>query len=121
MEPIVWVKEFSDEGVQPVPGIAGKFKRYVDSKDTDQRLISGIGRLEPGEDMGWHSHPEEELFFVLRGVGTMRWEVNGQIHEAEAGPNCAFFKVGNVPHQMVNTGSEPLIGIFFKVSGDEKP
>jgi len=119
MEPIVWVKEYKDDELSPAPGIAGRFKRYVDSSDTGQRLIHGLGRLEPGEDMGWHSHPEEEAFFVISGRGVVRWEVNGEIHEAEVGPYCAFYKVGGVPHQMVNTGSEPLIGVVAKVSADE--
>jgi mannose-6-phosphate isomerase-like protein (cupin superfamily) len=69
--------------------------------------------------MGWHSHPEEEAFFVISGRGIVRWKVNDEIHEAEIGPNCAFYKVGGVPHQMVNTGSEPLVGVVAKVSVDE--
>ena len=62
MESIVWVKEYKVEELASVPGIAGRFKRYADRSDTGQRLIHGLGRLEPGEDMGWHSHPEEEAF-----------------------------------------------------------
>ena len=120
MEPIVWVKQYKEEELSPVPGIAGRWKRYVDSRETNERLISGLGRLEPGEDMGWHSHPEEEVFFVLAGHGTVRWKVNDQVHEAEVEPGSAFYKVGNVPHQMVNTGTEPLLGIFAKVSADEE-
>ena len=119
METIVWVKEYKEDELSPVPGIAGRFKRYVDSHDTGERLIHGLGRLEPGEDMGWHSHPEEEAFFVISGRGVVRWKVNDEIHEAEVGPYCVFYKVGGVPHQMVNTGSEPLVGVVSKVSADE--
>lgn len=119
METIVWVKEYKEEELSPAPGIAGRFKRYVDGSQTGERLIHGLGRLEPGEDMGWHSHPEEEAFFVISGRGTVRWKVNDEVHEAEVGPNCAFYKVGGVPHQMVNTGSEPLVGVVAKVTVDE--
>ena len=49
----------------------------------------------------------------------MRWKVNEKIHEAEVGPYCTFYKVGGVPHQMVNTGPEPLIGVVAKVSVGE--
>ena len=119
MEPIVWVKEYKEDELSPAPGIAGRFKRYVDGSKTGERLIHGLGRLEPGEDMGWHSHPEEEAFFVISGGGLVRWKVNDEVHEAEVGPNCAFYKVGGVPHQMVNTGSEPLVGVVAKVTVDE--
>ena len=115
---IVWVKEYKDDELSPVAGIAGRFKRYVDSCDTGERLIHGLGRLEPGEDMGWHSHPEEEAFFVISGQGLVRWKENDEIHEAEVYPYCTFYKVGGVPHQMVNTGTEPLIGVVTKVSVD---
>jgi quercetin dioxygenase-like cupin family protein len=119
MEKIVWVKEYKEEELSSIPGIAGRFKRYVDNRDTGERLIHALGRLEPGEDMGWHSHPEEEAFFVISGHGVVRWKVNDEVHEAEVGPFCTFYKVGGVPHQMVNTGSEPLIGVASKVSVDE--
>jgi mannose-6-phosphate isomerase-like protein (cupin superfamily) len=119
VETIVWVKEYKEEELSPAPEIAGRFKRYVDGSQTGERLIHGLGRLEPGEDMGWHSHPEEEAFFVIYGRGMVRWKVNDEVHEAEVGPNCAFYKVGGVPHQMVNTGSEPLVGVVAKVTVDE--
>ena len=119
MGTIVWVKEYKEDELSSVPGIAGRFKRYVDGSQTGERLIHGLGRLEPGEDMGWHSHPEEEAFFVISGRGMVRWKVKDQVHEAEIGPNCAFYKVGGVPHQMVNTGSEPLVGVVAKVTVNE--
>ena len=119
MDPTVWVKHYDQDRLSPVDGIAGRWKRYVDAHEIGERLISGMGRLDPGEDMGWHSHPEEELFFVIAGHGVVRWEVDSIIQEAEIGPLSGFYKVGNVPHQMVNTGSEPLIGIFAKVHSDE--
>jgi len=118
MEKIVWVKKYKVEELSPTPGIAGRFKRYVDNRDTSERLIHGMGYLEPGEDMGWHSHPEEEAFFVISGRGVVRWKVNDEVHEMEVEPYCTFYKVGGVPHQMVNTGTEPLIGVVAKVSVD---
>ena len=116
---VVWVREFKEDELKPLQGIAGRWKRFVDPNETGQRLISGLGILEPGEDMGWHSHPEEEVFVVISGNGIVRWEQDGKVQEAEVSPGFAFYKVGNVPHQMVNTGSEKMIGVVSKVSLNE--
>ena len=112
---IAWVREYLESELKPIPGIKGRWKRYVDPKETGLTLISGLGRLESGEDMGWHSHPEEEVFVFIAGTGLVRWEIEGVIQEVEVRPGMAFYKEGNVPHQMVNTGSEPLVGIVSKV------
>jgi quercetin dioxygenase-like cupin family protein len=110
-----WVKQYRQDELKPVPGIKGKFKRYANPSKPGQRLISGLGRLEPGEDMGWHSHPEEEAFTVISGKGLVRWKINDQIFEAEISPGFSFYKEGGVPHQMVNTGDEPMVGVVAKV------
>jgi uncharacterized RmlC-like cupin family protein len=112
----VWVRHFREEELHPIKGIAGKWNRYVNGDATGLKLISGLGMLSPGEDMGWHSHPEEEMFYVISGHGIVRWEQDGVIHEKEVEAGYAFYKVGNIPHQMENTGEEPFLGVFAKVS-----
>ena len=112
---VAWVRKYREDELKPIPGIKGRWKRYVDPKETGHTLISGLGRLEPGEDMGWHSHPEEEVFVFISGEGLVRWEIDGVITEMEVKAGMGFYKEGNVPHQMVNTGSEPLVGIVAKV------
>jgi quercetin dioxygenase-like cupin family protein len=112
----VWVRQYLIEELQPVQGISGRWMRYINGDETGLKLISGLGMLAPGEDMGWHSHPEEEMFYVLSGHGLVRWEQSGVIHEREVGPGFAFYKEGNIPHQMVNIGEDPFLGIFAKVS-----
>lgn len=112
----VWVKQFREEELGRVPGIMGKFKRYANPSKAGQRLIAGMGCLAPGEDMGWHKHPEEEIFIVISGNGIVRWKIDDQVFESEVHPGYAFYKEGNVPHQMLNADIEPLIGVFAKVN-----
>ena len=45
MTPIVWVKEYKANDLLPVPGIKGRFKRYVDGRETGAHLIHGLGML----------------------------------------------------------------------------
>ena len=114
----VWVKKFQENDLEHVPGINGKFKRYANPSKPGQRLIAALGKLEPGEDMGWHSHPEEEIFFVLSGNGLARWKHGDRIYEARLYPGVGFYKEGNIPHQMINTGDEPLLGFAAKAKSD---
>jgi quercetin dioxygenase-like cupin family protein len=115
----VWVKPFREEELGPVKGIKGKFKRFINPKKPGQRLVAGLGILAPGEDMGWHSHPEEEVFIAISGRGLVRWKVDGQLFEADLPPLCAFYKEGGIPHQMLNPGDEPFVGIFAKAALDD--
>ena len=65
--------------------------------------------------MGWHAHSEVEVFFVLKGTGVARWIDQNERKEAKLAPGVAFYKIGGIEHQMVNTGSETLRGVFFKI------
>lgn len=113
---MVLVKKLDLENLHSVPGIAGKFHRFIDSIPPRRKMIIGMGKLEPFEDMGWHSHPEEEVFIVIQGNGVVRWKINEEIFEVEVSPITAFYKQGNIPHQMVNTGDQEMIGIVVKNS-----
>mgnify|MGYP005844885131 CR=1 FL=1 len=111
----VWVRTLSQDELRPIPGLQGRWRRYVDATEANRGMIFGMGVLQPGEVAGWHEHEEPEVFFVLSGQGEARWRADGQDHRADLRPGVAFFKVGHIPHQMVNTGGEPLTGVFFKV------
>ncbi len=116
MADTVWVRAVSEGDLQPVAGLQGLWKRYVSPEGANGGMIFGMGSLQPGEVAGWHEHPESEIFFVLSGQGEARWREDGQERRAELRPGVAFFKVGHIPHQMVNTGDAPLTGVFFKVA-----
>ena len=110
-----WVKEIREDELAPVVMMAqGTWKRYVSVEDGGRGMIFGMGRLEPGEEVG-HAHEEEELFYVLSGHGEATWEEDGETHRAELRPGVAFYKIPHIYHSMRNTGDEPLVGLAFKV------
>lgn len=111
-----WVREIREDELAPVAMMpqGGTWKRYVSEEEDGRGMIFGMGRLEPGEEVG-HAHVEEELFYVLRGHGEAVWKVADETHRAELRPGVAFYKTSHVHHTMHNTGEEPLVGIFFKV------
>ena len=110
-----WVKKFKEDELESIDLVPqGLWKRYV-SLDTDGRgMISGMGSLAPGEEIS-HAHIEEELFFVIKGNGEAIWEEDGHEYSEALVPGVAFYKTSNIFHVMKNTGSEALVGIFFKV------
>jgi quercetin dioxygenase-like cupin family protein len=118
MADTVWVKTITTEGLAPFPKFGGLWRRWI-TPDADNRgLILALGELRPGEDMGWHAHPEAEVFYVLEGVGEARWKVGDVVHKTELRPGSAFYKTGGIPHQMNNSGSTPFRGLGIKVAAE---
>lgn len=114
---MAWVRRLTPEALAPVAGLQGRWRRLVGPDVANRGMIFGMGELGPGEVAGWHEHPDPEVFLVLEGIGEARWREDEVEKKAELSPGAAFFKVGGVPHQMVNLGSEPLRGVFFKIEG----
>lgn len=70
-----------------------------------------LGRvvLDPeGGQVPWHSHDQEEVYFVLYGEGEVC--VGGERGPLRAGQ--AVYVPSSVHHQLTNTGSEPLTMIY---------
>ena len=111
----LWVKTLDPSELEHIEGLQGKWKRFLDASEQSQGMVFGMGELAVGETAGWHDHPEPELFFVLEGTALARWNVDGDIGEERLSPGKAFFKEGDVPHQMVNDGSTVFRGLFFKL------
>lgn len=116
----VWVKELDESVLHPIEGIQGEYHRFIQPTRENGGLIGALGRLLPGQDTGYHEHPESEVFFVLRGHGEARWKVGEEEHIAELHPGVAFYKVGGISHRMINTGGESLLGFVAKVLIQEK-
>jgi quercetin dioxygenase-like cupin family protein len=110
-----WVKRFREEELQSIEMVPqGMWKRYVSLNPDGRGMISGMGSLAPGEEVS-HVHIEEELFFVLKGHGEAIWEDGGREYKEVLSPGVAFYKTSDIKHIMRNTGSENMVGIFFKV------
>lgn len=116
MSESVWVRPLHQVALSSQPGINGSFGRLIQPSAANGGLVMGKGVLPPGCDMGWHAHPEPEVFLVLEGEGEASWEEGGERHTAKIGPGCAFYKLGGIPHRMANTGSRDLIGVFVKIA-----
>jgi quercetin dioxygenase-like cupin family protein len=116
MSNTVWVQKVSSDELEPVPGLEGTWHRWLNPSTENRAMVFGMGQLLPNEVAGWHEHPEPEIFFVLEGQGEARWKEGGREQRAALLPGVAFFKVGGISHQMVNLGTVPLKGVFFKVA-----
>jgi quercetin dioxygenase-like cupin family protein len=64
-------------------------------------------RIDPGAVVPEHSHPNEQLGYLVEG--TLDFHVDGDTVTAEPGDSYAI--PGDEPHGAENTGDEPAIGI----------
>jgi quercetin dioxygenase-like cupin family protein len=72
-------------------------------------VLMGVLDLEAGGFYPLHSHPSPEIYFVLSGKA--EWTIEAETFTA--GPGEAIYHAPNVPHRMVNKGTEPLRTILF--------
>lgn len=90
-------------------GAGGSWNTYAVSPETEMegshfRMISTI-RLDPGAEVGLHTHlTNEELFVILEGRGL--YTENGEIHEV--GPGDMLVLPRTHQHGIRNLGEGPL-------------
>jgi mannose-6-phosphate isomerase-like protein (cupin superfamily) len=96
--------------------VAAVFK--ADGEETGHAYSISEWWLDPHtKGPGPHSHPEDDVFYVL--AGTMSVFVDGDWVDASAG---SFVLVpGNVRHDFENRGSEPAGMLNVSVPGDFEP
>jgi mannose-6-phosphate isomerase-like protein (cupin superfamily) len=83
------------------------------------RIDWGLIRFLPGEELGAHMHRQvEETFYFTSGTGV--FVADGLEYDIE--PGDAFRMEPGETHDIRNTGTEPLDGIFIKhiYSPDDK-
>jgi mannose-6-phosphate isomerase-like protein (cupin superfamily) len=69
-----------------------------------ESLAAGFTILPPGGKSEVHGHTEGELFFVCSGNGLIR--VGDE--EETLSPDTAVWGPPQLPHQLINNGSDPL-------------
>ncbi len=98
------------EGFSP-PGSEGAYisRLLVDGESVgSQRLVMNHFTLKAGKRTGAGSHPSpfDEIYYILRGRGTVYLGDERQAHEI--GPDSVVFIPHGTLHYLVNSGNEDL-------------
>ena len=87
-------------------GLGALVKRVIYPELTGvQGATLAVVFINPGEEIVLHSHPEEELYYIISGTGTVTLDDE----EYPLGPGTAVYIAGNRIHGQRPTGNEPLI------------
>lgn len=116
LDPPVLVHEDDVEPIYPFPEGKAAIRPLITPKTAGSMLANvGIFIAEPGQGSDWHSHPtkvwngfpEEDLFYVIKGSGTLYYRLNGNQYETPLREEDMVF-TGHLPHCVRNTGPEQL-------------
>ena len=100
LRPVVEVKD----GIE-FRGLGALVKRVIYPELTGVKGATlAIVYINPGEEIVLHSHPEEELYYIISGTGTVTLDDE----EHPVGPGSAVYIAGNRVHGQRPTGNEPL-------------
>ncbi len=94
----------------PKGGGADRPLVYSKSGGTDH-ILMGYCTYEPGKGSQWHSHEEEDVFFIVNGTGTIYYEKDGKEYSTPLQPGDAVFS-GYLRNYVRNTGSETLVIVY---------
>ena len=86
-------------------GVKGVCVRYLLHAGVGaERIQLRLFTIAPGGHTDMERHEHEHEVFVLKGRAAFK----GEVSPIEVDPGCAVFIGSNEPHQIINTGSEPL-------------
>lgn len=117
LDPPVLVHEDDIEPVYPFPEGKAAIRPLITPKTAGSVHANvGLFMAEPGQGSDWHFHPvdiwngypEEDLFYVIKGSGTLYYRLNENQYEIPLKEQDFVF-TGHLPHCVRNTGSEQLI------------
>ena len=93
----------------PLPPEGEPYRSLLGDRSTPG-MRSGCVTLAPGASVGLHStHHGEELILPLSGCGELR--APGCVPLAVV-PGCVLYNPPDTPHDVVNTGGQPLRYIY---------
>jgi len=92
------------------------YQAILSGKPDSAGMRSGYVRLIPGEAVGLHSTDgNEEIVIPLSGTGELRCP---DAPTLLIQPGCVLYNPPHTPHDVVNTGSEPLCYIYVVAKAD---
>lgn len=80
----------------------------VDSPVQAENFTMGYVKIDPQGSVPKHEHYNEEVYYIVEGSGTI--EMGNEVSKISAG--TAVYIPSNIPHELVNTGSEEMIMMF---------
>jgi quercetin dioxygenase-like cupin family protein len=90
----------------------GFSRKFVGAQQGDVQVSAYLVEAAPGLGPRLHRHPYDKVAFVR--AGRVRWEIDGQEHEAGPG-DIVVVKAGEV-HTFRSIGEEPLVQIDVHLS-----
>jgi quercetin dioxygenase-like cupin family protein len=86
------------------PGVQRNIVQRADVRGGNEAVIAAV-QFAPGANVGRHTHPGEEISFVIEGEGDLM--ITGQpVRHIKAGDG--FIVPAGVIHDAKNTGAQPL-------------
>ena len=73
-----------------------------------ERFVMGHVTVYPGGSVPLHSHPQEEVYYIVAGQGSI--VVDQEIRNVQAG-DCIYLSPGS-SHMLKNTSTENMIMMF---------
>jgi len=97
----------STDTQKPLDALAGKLKRtelqHEQSSIPGREIVQVLTEIPPGVESGWHTHPGEEVGFIVAGRVEMRFQDRPTLH-LEAGDG--FLIPPGTPHNAYDVGPE---------------
>ena len=96
-----------------IPGMrfpAGRHTRVLAGEGglNAKSFCQGYVVIPPGAGVPEHTHPQEEVYLILSGVGEMT--VDGETLPVTG--ICAIYVASGIPHALVNSGEEEMAFVF---------
>lgn len=117
MRPLLAAAAFAVLAQQPA--LKRTVLQQVDLSSPGKEAVTARAELPPGASSGKHTHPGEELGYVLEGSLKMTVGADGGTRQLKAGE--AFAIPAGAVHEATNTGAGPAVVVSTYVVEKGKP